>query len=182
MEGNNTSNNKQPNIELNPELCELKRQLFEGFEQMVEPLKRDIEDLKTDRDNRNAALNVETVSRRLRNNDEWQRKLESRLSQIEDQLLERNLIFQGILETEFEDRSDIKIQVIKAIVPTMDGENEEEHKKNAGNSSIESVEQLGKYNPQRIRPVKVKFGNKGDVDHLLRNKKRLPKDIYIDKE
>ena len=70
MEGTNTSNNKKPTIELNPELCELKRQLFEGFEQLIEPLKRDIEDLKTDRDNRNAALNVETVSRRLRNNDE----------------------------------------------------------------------------------------------------------------
>ena len=70
MESNNTFNNKKPNIELNPELCELKRQLFEGFEQMIEPLKKDIEDLKTDHDNRNAALNVETVSRKLRNNDE----------------------------------------------------------------------------------------------------------------
>ena len=182
MESTNTSNNKKPTIELNPELCELKRQLFEGFEQLIEPLKRDIEDLKTDRDNRNAALNVETVSRRFRNNDERHRKLESRLNCIEDQLLEKNLIFQGILETEFEDRSDIKTQVIKAIAPTMEGENEEERKKNAGNSSIESVERMGKYNPQRIRPVKVKFGNKSDVDHLLRNKKRLPKDIYVDKE
>ena len=108
--------------------------------------------------------------------------METRLSQIEDQLLERNLIFQGILETEFEDRSDIKIQVIKAIAPIMNGESEEEQKKNASNSSIESVERLGKYNPQRTRPVKVKFGNKSDVDHLLRNKKRLPKDVYIDKE
>ena len=33
---------------------------------MIEPLKRDIEDLKTDRDNRNAALNVETLSGNLR--------------------------------------------------------------------------------------------------------------------
>ena len=144
MESNNTSDNKQPGIELNPELCELKRQLFEGFEQLIKPLKRDIEDLKTDRDNRNAALNVETLSRKLKNNDERHRKLESRLSHIEDQLLERNLIFQGILETEFEDRSDIKTQVIKATAPTMDGENEEEQKKNAGNSSIETVERLGK--------------------------------------
>ena len=108
--------------------------------------------------------------------------METRLSQIEDQLLERNLIFQGIVETEFEDRSDIKIQVIKAIAPTMEGDDEEEQKRNAGNSSIETVEQLGKYNPQRVWHVKVKFGNKSDVDHLLRNKKRLPKDIYIDKE
>ena len=41
---------------------------------------------------------------------------------------------------------------------------------------------MGKYNPIQVRPVKVKFGNKTDVDHLLRNKKKLPKDIYIDKE
>ena len=68
---------------------------------------------------------METLSRKLKNNDKKYRKLESRLSQIEDQLLERNLIFQGIVETEFEDRSDIKIQVIKA----MDGEDKEEQKK-----------------------------------------------------
>ena len=129
MGANNNQDNKQSGVELNPELHELKRQLFEGFEQMIEPLKWDIEDLKTDRDNRNAALNVETLSRKLKKKDEKHRKLESRLSQIEDQLLERNLIFQGIVETEFEDRSDIKIQVIKAITPTMDGEDEEEQKK-----------------------------------------------------
>ena len=142
MESNNNQDSKPTgvSVELNPELCELKRQLFEGFEQMIKPLKRDIEDLKTDRDNRNAALNVETLSRKLKNNDEKHWKLESRLSQIEDQLLERNLIFQGIVETEFEDRSDIKVQVIKAIAPTMDGEDEEEQKENAGNSSIETVE------------------------------------------
>ena len=121
MEANNNPDSKPTGVgvELNPELCELKRQLFEGFEQMKEPLKHDTEDLKTDRDNRNAALNVETLSRKLKNNDEKHRKLESRLSQMEDQLLERNLIFQGIVETEFEDRNDIKIQVIKAIAPTM---------------------------------------------------------------
>ena len=32
----------------------------------------------------------------------------------------------------------------------MEGEDEEEQKKNAGNSSIEIVERLGKYNPQRV--------------------------------
>ena len=37
---------------------------------MIEPLKRDIEDLKTDRDNRNATFNVETLPRKLKNNDE----------------------------------------------------------------------------------------------------------------
>ena len=39
MENSNNPDNKQSGVELNPELCELKRQLFEGFEQMIEPLK-----------------------------------------------------------------------------------------------------------------------------------------------
>ena len=67
METNSNQDSKPTGVgvELNPELRELKRQLFEGFEEMIEPLKCDIEDLKTDRDNRNAALNVETLSRKL---------------------------------------------------------------------------------------------------------------------
>ena len=125
---------------------------------------------------------METLARKVKNNDEKHRKLEMRLSQIEDQLLEKNLIFQGLLETEFEDRNDIKVQVIKAIATTMDGEDEEEQKQNAAKTSIETVERVGKYNPLWTHPVKVKFGNKSDVDHLLRNKKKLPKDVYIDKE
>ena len=72
--------------------------------------------------------------------------------------------------------------MIKAIAGTMEGEDEEEQKKNAGSTFIEMVESLGKYNPLRVRPVKVKFGNKTDVDYLLKNKKKLPKDVYIDKE
>ena len=46
--------------------------------------------------------------------------------------------------------------------------------------SIESVERMGKYNPLRTRPVKVKFSNKKDVDNLFKNRKKLPKGIYID--
>ena len=34
MENNNNPDNKQSGVELNLELCELKRQLFEGFEQI----------------------------------------------------------------------------------------------------------------------------------------------------
>ena len=41
MEANNKPDSKPTGVgvELNPELHELKRQLFEGFEQMIEPLK-----------------------------------------------------------------------------------------------------------------------------------------------
>ena len=50
MEPNNIQDSRPTGacVELNPELRELKRQLFEGIEQMIEPLKHDIEDLKTE--------------------------------------------------------------------------------------------------------------------------------------
>ena len=97
-------------------------------------------------------------------------------------MLEKNVIFQGILKTEIEDNKDIKTGVIKAIASTMTGETEEEQKKNASQTSIDSVERIGKYNPMRTRPIKVKFNEKKDVDNLFKNRKRLLKGIFIGKE
>ena len=65
---------------------------------------------------------------------------------------------------------------------TMIGESNDEKLLNAGQTSIESVKRLGKYNPMRTWPVKVKFGERKDVDYLFKNRKKLPKGIYIDKE
>ena len=60
----------------------------------------------------------------LKNNDEKHCKLESNRRPTTGKKLDLPRV-QGIVE----DRSDIKIQVIKAIAPTMDGEDEEEQKK-----------------------------------------------------
>ena len=105
---------------LNPELMELKRQLFEGFDTLIDqklsPLKKDIQELKNDRKSECSALNVETLTRKIKQNDAKHKKLENRLNQIEDQLLEKNIIFQGFPETEFEDNDDAKRKVIKSNV------------------------------------------------------------------
>ena len=58
----------------------------------------------------------------------------------------------------------------------------EDKTKSAGDTSIEPVERMGKYNPLRTRPVKVKFSDKRDVNNLFKNRKKLPKGIYVDKE
>ena len=117
---------------------------------------------------------METLSRRIKQSDAKHKNLENRISLIEDQLLEWNLIFQGLPETEFDDNNDAKIKVIKAMSMTMTEEDEDEKKTNAAETSIESVEHLGKYNPLRARPVKVKFGNKGDTDHVLKTGRNYP--------
>ena len=81
------------------------------------------------------------------------KKLEDRLNLIEDQLLERNLIFQGLPETEFGDNDDAKVKIIKAMSSTMQGNTEEMKKTKAAQTSIEQVEWIGKYNPLRARPI-----------------------------
>ena len=57
------------------------------------------------------------------------------------------MIFQGILESEYEDTKDIKTGIVKAITNTMQGETEEDKTKSAGDTSIASMENMGKYNP-----------------------------------
>ena len=170
------------------DFASLEKRLLDGFASMIqreiEPLKQDIKEMKEERLlTQNISLNsCESINRKFNQADAKHRKLQDRISYLEDQLLEKNVIFQGILESEFEDTKDIKTGVVKAISTTMTGESDEDKLLNAGQTSIESVERLGKYNPRRTRPVKVRFGDKRDVDHLFKNRKNLPKGIYIDKE
>ena len=41
---------------------------------------------------------------------------------------------------------------------------------------------MGKYKPNRTRPLKVKFTNKTDVSCLFKNRKKLPDGVFIDRE
>ena len=184
-QNNHVNENDHDSVEqgkLTPSLELLKKQLFAGFESMIEPLRKDIKQLQTERREDETALCVETVNRKFLRNEAKQKKLEDRLSLIEDQLLEKNLIFQGLHETEYEDKNDIKGHVIRAISNTMPGEDLDEKRTNAGCTSIDQVERVGRYNPLRSRPVKVKFTDKSDVDHLLKNKRKLPQGIYVERE
>ena len=185
MENNTTEDHDTSTVLLNPELTELKRQIFAGFETLLAPIKKEIKELKDDHKTLfegQTTTCAPKIERKFVQSEERQKKLESRISRLEDQLLEKNVIFQGVHEEEYEDKSDIKAQIVKAIANTMDGDDYEAKKSLAGQTSIDSVERVGKYNPLRIRPVKVKFREKKDVDHLFKNRKKLPRGVYIDKE
>ena len=171
-------------VSTNADLLALEKRLFAGFALLIDPLKKDIEQLKN---NQSGCANCdeetsEKIDRKFRINEEKQRKLDDRLSLIEDQLLEKNIIFQGIRETEYDDRDDLRIQVVKTLANLMDGDTDDEKKTKAGRTPIESVERLGKYNPQRTRPVKVKFGEKMDAIHVLKNKRKLPDGVFAERE
>ena len=177
--------NNEGQVSLNPELTELKRQIFAGFETLLAPIKQEIKELKDDQKilfECDKSINKSKIEKKFIQNEERHKKLETRISLLEDQLLEKNVIFQGIHEEEYEDRSDIKVQIIKAIANTMEGDDFETKKTLAGQTSIDSVERVGKFNPMRPRPVKVKFREKKDIDHLFKNRKELPRGVFIDKE
>ena len=171
------NNEAQAPVPLNPELAELKRQIFAGFETLLEPIKQEIKELKDDQKilfECDKTISKSKIEKKFVQNEERHKKLETRISLLEDQLLEKNVIFQGIHEEEYEDRSDIKVQIIKAIANTMEGDDFDAKKTLAGQTSIDSVERVGKFNPLRTRPVKVKFREKKDVDHLFKNRKEIP--------
>ena len=96
-------------VTTNADLMALERRLFAGIAQLIDPLKKDIEELK----NNNGCVNCDDsatvrINKKFQVNKEKQKKIEDRLNLIEDQLLEKNIIFQGIKETEYEDRETLK--------------------------------------------------------------------------
>ena len=171
--------------ELKPEHEELKQQIFVGIKLMLDPIKEDIEQIKIDQ--RELELETQNITgqklkQQIIKNQEKQRKLEHRISVLEDQLLEKNIIFQGLTEDEFDDIGDTKSKVISVLVTVSEGATAEDRKDVAKKTPIDSIERMGKFNAHRPQPVKVKFVNKNDVSNLFRNRKKLPEGIFTDRE
>ena len=182
-EGVNPTDPKQP--ELNPDHEELKRQIFAGIKLMLDPIKEDIKQIKLDQRDLKSDTDSCTgkqLKRQIIKNEEKQKKLETQISALEDQLLQKNVIFQGLKEDKYEDIQDTKTKVISAIANVSTGNTPEERNDTAKKVPIDSVEWLGKYISTRNRPVKVKFTNKTDIDNLFKNQKKLPDGVFIDKE
>ena len=104
--------------------------------------------------------------------------MEHRISVLEDQLLEKNIIFQGLAEDEFDDIGDTKAKIILVLATVNEGATAEDRKEVAKKNPIDSIERMGKFNAHRPRPVKVKFVNKSDISNLFRNRKKLPDGIF----
>ena len=136
--------------ELNPDHEELKKQIFAGIKLMLDPIKEDIKQIKLDqrelKEETNACSGTQ-LKRQVVKNEEKQKKLENRISTIEDQLLEKNVIFQGLEEEEFDDTQDTKTKVISALANVTPKDTPEERKEAAKKMPIDSIERLGRYNP-----------------------------------
>ena len=164
---------------------ELKQQIFAGIKLMLDPIKEDIEQIKIDQrglETETQKITGQKLKQQIVKNEEKQKKLEHRISVLEDQLLEKNIIFKGLTEDEFDDIGDTKAKIILVLATVNEGATAEDRKEVAKKIPIDSIERMGKFNAHRPRPVKVKFVNKSDVSNLFRNRKKLPDGIFIDRE
>ena len=83
------------------------------------------------------------IQQEIIKNEAKQKKLETRISALEDQLLEKNIIFQGLTEDEFEDYQETKTKVI-SVLATVTEATAEDRNESAKKTPIDSIKCMGK--------------------------------------
>ena len=111
-----------------------------------------------------------------------QRQLKNKLSKIENELLESTAIIHGVHEDRWEEGSTRYNMVVDVLAYTMFGSNHHEQMSAARKILIKKTSRVGKYNPYKGRPILVTFVYNEDCEHLLANKKYLPKGVFADKQ
>ena len=109
-------------------------------------------------------------------------KLKKKLSRIENELLESTAIIHGVHEDKWEEGTTRYNMVVDVLAHTMYGTNHHEQITAARKIVIKKTSHLGKFNPNQGRPISVTFIYNEDCEHLLANKKHLPKGVYADKQ
>ena len=74
-------------------------------------------------------------------------ELKSRLSLMEDKMLEHNIVITGISEDKWEDLEPRKGKVCTVLASLMEGDNQEEKLEKANELDIMHTERLGRFNP-----------------------------------
>ena len=124
--------------ELKPEHEELKQQIFAGIKLMLDPIKEDIEQIKIDQrglETETQNITGQKLKQQIVKNEEKQKKLEQRISVLEDQLLEKNIIFQGLAEEELDDIGDTKAKIISVLATVNEGITADDRKELAKKNS-----------------------------------------------
>ena len=122
------------------------------------------------------------LQHRIERIEEDNKRLNQKVHQLEDKLLEGNIIFQGIPEQLWEASEVTKEKVLTAVSHTISGTNQEDQTQQARMIPIKDVKRIGRYVAMKTCPVLVEFCHKADAEFLLSNRTHLPKGVYIDKQ
>ena len=107
--------------------------------------------------------------------------LKLRVRQLEKTLKENNLVFTGLRENPWETCNATYNKIYRVISNIMTGTNKEKLKK-AKKIGIINAIRIGKYKPDRGRPICVHFNCHLDVQYIMDNKKKLGEGVFVDYE
>ena len=186
---------------LSPEMQSLKDEIFDDFvtlkqgintdmHSLIAPIKASLDILlevkaacEIGLEERNAVrLENSELRMRIEKVETENRKLNNKVSRLEDKLLEGNVIFQGVPESMWEPASTTKEKVLTALSNTISGDTFENRMDQAKQIPVKYVKRIRRYVPMRTRPILMEFYHKSDAEFLLSNKMHLPKGIYIDRQ
>ena len=119
-----------------------------------------------------------------------QKKLKSKLDQIENRSLQHCIIIKGINEDDWEKESTSKEKIYKELSYLVSPDRTFKDKleelklrlKLAKRLEIRCCKRIGKYNKDRPQPLSVELLRKEDMELILLNKTKLRKGVYVDKE
>ena len=173
-----------------PELQSLRDEICADTHALNEPLKASIDALLQIKGAWETGLkecqeikckNME-LQHRIAKIEEDNKRLTSKVHQLEDRLLEGNIIFQGIPEQLWEAYEVTKEKVLTAVSHTISGTSQEDRMQQARMIPTKDVQRIGRHVVMKTRPVLVEFCHKANAEFLLSNRSHIPKGVYIDKQ
>ena len=190
MNPQNNQPKDKPKSTLSPELVALREEIHADTIELIGPLKASLELLLEGKSAWEEGLQECQVVKikntelqvRVEKVEEENRKLNHKINELEDKLLEGNIIFHGIPEQLWEPSNTTKEKVLSAISHTISGTDAEDCMAQAHQIPIKDVTRLGRYSAMHTRPCLVEFFHKGDAKSMLSYCKHLPKGVYKDKQ
>ena len=177
--------------ELTPELRKLDLLIKRNLRIQLRPLKVNIKELletaKTT-STHTVEINIlkqenKVLRHRCNQLEQEQQAMKDRLDKLESTQLENNLMLFGVEESSvWEYPENRYAKVVDHLSHTMNGESAMQQRDMARNLSIKKTVRVGKFNPDRCRPISITFTRSEDVDYLLANKRYLPNGIFLNKE
>ena len=181
-------------LKLSPELRILhdlmKKQLDDTMIKKLSPLQKNLDKLLKDKKRRDKQLkelkkiatSAESMQEKCDRIERENIELKNKLVQLEDKSLENNLIIQGVEESEWEQIEETTSKVRKVIVDALPYSKKKDRYEASRKILLHKVRRIGRYNSQKSRPISVSFVCQQDADNVYKNKTKMKKGIYIDRE
>ena len=122
-----------------------------------------------------------TLATRINRLENEHYKLKDKFNKIENKELELSIILQGIEEQEEEDEAQLTEYMYYEISFTIDSMSEHERWRQIKQMEITRCRRIGAFNRDKMRPIRVEFQHRLDVEYILSNKRHLRRGVYADK-